>query len=78
MVVEVRSKQGAPLKGFRFEDCTPVVQNTWRSPHSDATCRVEWKRRKRMASLAGRQIRLAFKMRAAHLFAFKARREARK
>ncbi len=76
--VEARNSQGIPINGFRFDDCVPVVKNTSRSSFGDATCQVEWKQNKRMESLARRQIRLAFKMRDAHLYSFKTRRPENK
>jgi hypothetical protein len=71
--VEVRDTQGRPVPGFSWDDCAPLVRNTaYRNPTERETERVQWKRGRRMASLAGRRIRLAFRLRDAHLFSFRA------
>ena len=70
--VEVRYPGGRPVKGLTFDDCVPQTANTFRDGPGDATRRVEWKSGKRIAELAGRNIRLAFRLRDAHLYTFKA------
>jgi hypothetical protein len=71
--VEVRDAKGAPLKGFTFDDCAALTRNTVRL--TDSMDQVAWNSGKRMASLAGRQVRLAFRLRDAHLYSFRAGRE---
>jgi hypothetical protein len=69
--VEVRDPSNRPLPGFTWEDCQPVTTNT---VFDDGSCRaVAWKKQKSAHRLAGRRIRLAFQLRDAHLFSFRAR-----
>jgi hypothetical protein len=75
-LVEARNAQGRPIEGFTFADCEPMTANTERTSGNDASATVLWKAGRRMASLAGRNLRLAFRLRDAHLYSFKARREA--
>ena len=76
--VEVRDVSGKPIKGYTFEDCVPLVRNTAKpnvvaySDRDDATECVRWKRSRKLATLAGQRISLAFKLRDAHIYAFKA------
>jgi hypothetical protein len=65
---EVRDEQNQPLAGFTWDDATPITGNTHAAPHSRA--RVEWRDGKSMQELTGRRIRLAFKLRDAHLYSF--------
>jgi len=73
--VEVRTTGGRPVKGFSYEDCEAVGGNTFNNESGDATCPVRWRKGRRMAELAGRNVRLAFRMHDAHLYAFKAKGE---
>jgi len=72
--VEVRDARNKPVRGYRFADCVPVTRNTAHRTAGDGTLPVEWNRGRKMAALAGRKIRLAFRLRDAHLYSFKARR----
>lgn len=69
--IEARDAANKPVKGFTFDECTPLTGNTINQP--DACGRVEWKGNKSLRRLAGRQVRLAFQLRDAHLFSFRAR-----
>ena len=71
--VEVRDVRGRPLAGYRFDDCVPITRNTAHRTNDEAVLPVEWKSRKKMAALAGRHVRLAFRLRDAHLYSFKAK-----
>ena len=78
VAAEVRSSDGKPLKGFGFADSVPVAHNTSASNElaqgeEDASAAVAWKNGRRMATLKGRTVRLALRLRDAHLFSFKAR-----
>ena len=72
--IEVRDTRGRPIDGFTFDDCIPITRNTRASRYGDASDQVCWRQGRLMASLAGRRIRFAFRMRDAHLYSFKARR----
>ena len=71
---EVRDARGKALPGFAFDDCIPMLHNTAHRNRQDGTLPILWKSGKKMASLAGRRIALAFKLRDAHLYSFKAKR----
>jgi len=78
VAAEVRSADGKPLRGFSFADSVPVTHNTSASNElaqgeDDASSTVTWKSGRRMAALKGRSLRLALRLRDAHLFSFKAR-----
>jgi len=68
--VEVRDALNRPIKGFAEADCTPMYHNT--ANLEDACIRVAWGR-KSTSKLAGRTIRLAFRLRDAHLYSFRAK-----
>jgi hypothetical protein len=73
VLVEVRDERGDALPGFSFEKCVPVAHNSARTRGADATSPVTWKSEKKMSALAGRRIALAFRLRDAHLYSFKAK-----
>ena len=62
--VELREADGRPIAGYSFAECDPLGANdvakvvTWRNGKSDVT------------ALAGRSVRIAFKLRTAKLYAF--------
>jgi hypothetical protein len=58
--VQVTDAAGEPIPGFRFADCRPVVSDGLDAP-------VEWTGR--LASLAGRPVRLEVRLKQAQLFA---------
>ncbi len=68
--VEVRDASNRPLRGFTWQDCQPIVTNTVFA--ADSCAAVAWKDGKTARLLAGRQIRLAFQLRDAHLYSFRA------
>lgn len=73
VAVEVQDSRGRPVQGFEFARCIPMTTNTaFRNLAGDAMELVRWKGRRRLASLAGRRVRLVFKLRSAHLYGFKA------
>jgi hypothetical protein len=75
LTVEVRTPQGKPVKGFGFEDCLPMHHNTFQSGNGLAADAIRWKGDRKMAGLGGREIRLVFRLRDAHLYSFRAGRE---
>jgi len=72
VLVEVRTDEGTPIEGFTFDDCIPLRDNTACAKSADATSPVMWRNEKRMADLAGHTVRLAFRLRDAHLYTFRA------
>ncbi|NUN92534.1 MAG: hypothetical protein HUU04_01995 [Verrucomicrobiae bacterium] len=68
--VEVRDSSNRPIPGFTWNDCHAMTRNT--EDHPDGCAAVTWKT-KSLRRLAGRRIRLAFRMRDAHLYSFRAR-----
>lgn len=72
--VEVRDESGLALAGYAFDQCTPLVQNTWRDEDSSRT--VLWEGGASARALAGRRVHLAFRLRDGHLYSFRARRPA--
>lgn len=72
VAVEVRTSEGKPVEGFTFADNVPLRNNTDRENKSAET--VKWKSNRRLASLCGRSLRLAFRLRDAHLYSFRARK----
>jgi hypothetical protein len=72
LLAELRDPAGRPIPGFTFDDCLPLLHNTAHSNRADGTLPVKWKEEKRLAALAGRRVRIAFRLRDAHLYAFKA------
>lgn len=69
--VEVRDAAHKPVRGLTFDACTPFTGNT--ISQTDACARVVWKGNKSLRRLAGKTVRLAFQLRDAHLFSFRAR-----
>lgn len=69
--VEVRDVEHSPIKGFTWDDCQPLTGNTINLP--DACAQVAWKGNKSLRKLAGKSVRLAFQLRDAHLFSFRAK-----
>ena len=61
--VEILDEQGAPLTGFTMQEADLLNGNSVRMAPS-------WRRKTDVSSLAGRTIRLHFKMRSAKLYAF--------
>jgi len=76
VVVEVRNAEAKPIKGYSFKDCIPICCNTELSGDSDSLVPVEWREGKGLVSLSGQTVRLAFRLREAHLYSFKARKRA--
>jgi hypothetical protein len=69
IAVEVRDEANAVITGFSWDECLPMRDNTADKPKSSEI--VRW-REKSLSSLAGRCIRLAFRIRYAHLYSFQA------
>ncbi len=67
---ELRDESNRPLAGFTWDDCVPFTGNTVAA--EDAACPVIWQKGNSARTLAGRTIRLAFKLRDAHLYSFHA------
>jgi hypothetical protein len=61
--VELLDPEHHPLPGFTSEDCYPIIGNS-------VARRVAWKGGHDVGALAGRPIRLRFRMRATKLYAF--------
>ncbi len=72
LLAEVRDSADRPLKGYTFDDCAPLLHNTAHANREDGMLPVQWRSGKTMSALAGRRVRLAFRLRDAHLYAFKA------
>jgi hypothetical protein len=68
--VEARDAENKPVLGYTWDVCEPVAQ-TIDAP--DACRKVEWSSGKSMQDLAGKDIRLAFRLRDAHLYSFRAK-----
>jgi hypothetical protein len=68
--VEVRDEGNKPIEGMTWQDCEPLAQT---SELPDACAKVVWRTGKTMRDLAGRRVRLAFSLRDAHLYSFRAR-----
>ncbi|MEE2896503.1 MAG: hypothetical protein VX726_12290 [Planctomycetota bacterium] len=64
IMVEVQDADGIPIEGFAFGDVVPAIGN-------EISKVVRWKGDPGLGDLAGRPIRLAFRMRDADLFAFR-------
>ena len=62
--VEIRDERNVPIPGFRLEESISVERNQIRAP-------VVWKERESVAELAGRPVRLHFRLRACKLYAFR-------
>lgn len=69
--VEVRAEANHALPGFAWDDCEPLRHNTASEP--DSSARVVWRENKSLREMAGRRVRLAFRLRDAHLYSFRAR-----
>lgn len=61
--VEVLDEQNRPIAGYRMEDAVSVDRNRIAAP-------VAWQERDNVGELAGRPVRLHFKLRACRLYAF--------
>ena len=68
--VEVQDAAGRPVEGFTAADCVPLDFNSELAPSSYGP--VVWQHGKFLDALKGREIRLCFRMRDAHLYAFRA------
>jgi len=68
--VEARDAAGKAMRGFTWDDCEPVPQ-TVNDP--DASRKVLWRGGRSLRRLAGKRLRLAFRLRDAHLYSFRAR-----
>lgn len=64
ILVELQDDDGTPIDGFSFEDASPTIGN-------EISKAVQWKGDPDLDSLAGRPIRICFRMRDADLFAFR-------
>ena len=70
------------MDGFRFADRNPITRNTcifeeqpsWSMPDRDKLCvhPVTWQEGRSARRLAGKRIRLFFKIQDAHLYSFRA------
>ena len=67
--VEIRDEQGRPIPGYTLEESISVDRNHIAAP-------VFWKERDSVGELAGRPVRLHFKLRACKLYAFQFENEA--
>lgn len=61
---EIRDSRGAPIPGFRLEDCPPIIGDKIRQ-------RVRWKGDPDLSQLAGAPVRLRFVMTECDLYAFR-------
>jgi len=68
VTVEVRDEQNRPIGGYAWADAQPVGMNTNSFPDSRAA--VRWQGDKSARDLGGKRVRLAFKVRDAHLYSF--------
>ncbi len=68
--VEIRTEDNKPVPGYSFADCNGVRENTAALPLASA--KVSWKAGKSTRDLAGRGIRLVFRLRDSHLYSFRA------
>jgi hypothetical protein len=64
VLVEVQDAEGRPMPGFTMDDAVPVIGNDIARP-------ARWRGDADLGDLAGRPIRLRFRMRDADLFAFR-------
>jgi hypothetical protein len=69
---EIRGMDGLAVRGYAFEQCRPVLQNTHRDPDSSRS--LSWTGGLSAHALAGRRVQLAFRLRDGHLYSFRARR----
>ena len=82
VAVEIRDADNRPLDGFGFADCNPITRNTrifeeqpsWSMPDRDKLCvhPVTWQDGRSARQLAGKRVRLFFKIQDAHLYSFRA------
>lgn len=70
VAVEVRGPDNAPIDGFTLADCVPLRHNTANAENACAP--IRWADNRSMAALAGREIRLHFKLKDVHLYSFRA------
>lgn len=68
--VEVRDAANKPIKGMTWDECIPMGQTR---DLPDACAEVVWQSNPSMRRLAGKQVRLAFRLQNAHLYSFRAR-----
>jgi hypothetical protein len=68
--VEIRDECDRPVVGFTSDECVPFTGNTVAA--DNAACPVIWANNRSVRELAGRTIRLAFRLRDAHLYSFRA------
>jgi hypothetical protein len=68
--VEARGEDGLAVPGYSWADCAPFRTNTERAPNGCMP--IQWKEGRSLRTLAGRNIRLAFRFRSGHLFSFRA------
>lgn len=68
--VEVRTTANQPIKGYSAADCVPLVHNPYRQ--SEPYVPVIWGRERSLRRLKTKRVRLAFELRDAHLYSFKA------
>jgi hypothetical protein len=61
--VEILDERNQPIPGYRLKDSISVDRN-------DVAAPVFWKEREDVSELAGRPVRLHFKLRACKLYAF--------
>ena len=61
--VEIRDDRNVPVSGYRMEESISVERNQTAAP-------VVWREREDVAELAGRPVRLHFRLRACKLYAF--------
>jgi hypothetical protein len=69
--VEIRDEGNQPLPGYTWDEAVPFTGNT--TGAENAACPAVWKNDRSVRELAGRVIRLAFRLRDAHLYSFRAR-----
>jgi hypothetical protein len=63
--VAVRDEANRPLEGYDWDDCVPLARNR-------VAQTVEWKNGKTLRALAGRRVRLDFRLRECHLYSYRA------
>ncbi|MBI4024938.1 MAG: hypothetical protein HY360_08145 [Verrucomicrobia bacterium] len=68
---ELRTAANQPIKGFTWDDCVPFTRNT--AAAENAACPAIWKKGKCARDLAGKSIRIAFKLHDAHLYSFRSK-----
>ena len=61
--MEIQDAAGQPIPGFALAECREINKD-------DLACVVSWKNGSDLSSLAGKPIRLRFRLKDADLFAF--------